>query len=263
MSDTFPLRPLPRDPIADLVASVGRPAFGDKLMRHIRSAAAIANFGAFLIPDMSRPAPVLSLWGGEMSGYWFNRNARTILSDDAMKQDIITRVRKAPVGELAIERWRPGPKDPISPIYERDEVIERITVSSRSENAGLQTFYLRGKTSGWFTEAEVARLSEVLPLVHELVGLRHRVAGSEAIHFAANARVTALRARDVGRFGKLSPREAEVCDLLLTGISVSGTSVALGISDNSVRTLRKRAYAKLGVNSAMQIAALALNDLGA
>ncbi len=232
------------------------------LLRYIRDAAAIANFGAFLVPDMSRPAPVLSLWGGEMSGYWFNRNARTILADEALKQDIITRIRKAPINELAIERWRPGPTDAISPIYERDEVIERITVSSRTENAGFQSFYLRGKKSGWFSEDEVSRLIKVLPLVHELVGLRHRIVGSEAFHFAADARVTALRARDVGLFGRLSPREAEVCDLLLTGVSVSGTSVALGISDNSVRTLRKRAYAKLGVHSAMQIAALALNDSG-
>ncbi|WP_299352605.1 LuxR C-terminal-related transcriptional regulator [uncultured Shimia sp.] len=260
MSDTFQSRPLPRDTTTALVATVGTPGFGHVLMRHIRSAAAIANFGAFLVPDMSRPAPVLSLWAGEMSGYWFNRNARTILADDAMKQDIISRIRTTALGQLSVERWRPSPEDPINPIYQRDEVIERITVSSRTENAGVQSFYLRGKSSGRFTEDEVQRLMDVLPLVHELVVLRHRIVGSEAFHFATDARVTALRARDVGRFGQLSPREAEVCDQLLNGVSVAGSAVALGISDNSVRTLRKRAYAKLGVHSAMQIAALALND---
>lgn len=260
MSDTFPSRPLPRDPIAELAASVSRPDFGQRLMQHVRSAASIANFGAFFVPDMSHPVPVLSLWAGEMSGYWFNRNARTILADDEMKLDIIERIRKAQIGELAIERWRPRPEDTISAIYVRDEVIERLTVSSRTENTGFQSFFLRGKKTGWFKDEEIDRLTNILPLAHELIGLRHRIVGSEAFHFSADARVSALRARDVGYFGRLSAREAEVCDLLLKGLSVSGTSSKLGISDNSVRTLRKRAYVKLGVHSAMQIAALALND---
>lgn len=260
MSDKFPLRPLPRDPLTSLVASVGAPDFAAKLLVHVRETAPVANFGAFLVPDTSRPKPVLSLWAGEMSGYWFNRNARRILADDVMTHDILRRIRATPVGGLAIERWRPSPEDPISPIYERDGVIERLTVSSRTENAGYQTFFLRGRSAGWFTEAEVTQLTKSLPLVHELVGLRHRIVGAEAFHYAADARISALRARDVGQFGRLSAREAEVCDLIVNGVSVSGSAVALGIAENSVRTLRKRAYAKLGVHSAMQIAALALND---
>lgn len=260
MSDVFKSRPLLRDSTANLVAAVGSPGFGEKLLQHVRMAAQIANFGAFFVPDMSRPNPVLSMWAGEMSRYWFNRNARTILSDDAMKQDIIRRIRTAEIGGMTIERWRPSRDDPISPIYVRDGVIERITVSSRTENSGLQTFFLRGKKSGWMADEEVDLLSEALPLVHELVGLRHRIVGSEALRFSLDSRVTALKSRDVGQFGRLSAREAEVCDLLVSGISVAGSAVALGISDNSVRTLRKRAYAKLGVHSAMQIAALVLND---
>ncbi len=138
-------------------------------------------------------------------------------------------------------------------------MIERVTLSSRTENAGFLSFYLRGQKSGWFSDAEIENLTKALPMAHELIGLRHRIAGSEAFHYSLEARVTALKQRDVGVFGLLSPREAQVCDQLLNGVSVAGTAVVLGISDNSVRTLRKRAYAKLRVHSAIQIAALVLN----
>lgn len=259
MSDTFPPRPLPRDPVSELLAAVGNAGFGDLLMAHIRKAAPIANLGAFFVPDIRRPKPVLTVWAGEMSGYWFNRNASTILSNQALAQDIVRRIRLAKTGGLSIERWRPEADDPRNPIYIRDEVIERLTVSSRTGTSGLLSFYLRGRDSGWFSQAEVANLSATLPLAHELISLRHRILGSPAHHYTPETRVTALRERGAGQFGRLSQREAEVCDMLVKGVTVTGTALALGISDNSVRTLRRRAYAKLGVHSAMQIAALVMN----
>ena len=63
-------------------------------------------------------------------------------------------------------------------------------------------------------------------------------------------------------FVTLSPREAEVSDQAVRGVSVAGTALALGVSENSVRTLRKRAWRKLGVGSATQLAALVLSDRG-
>lgn len=262
MNDVFPPRPLQRDALAGLAAAVSEPGFADQLMAHLREAAAVANMGAFYVADMARPAPVLSLWSGEMSGYWFNRNARRILSHDLLQADILARIRAAPPGGLALERWHPDPDDPRLPIYRRDGVIERLTVSSRSGRSGFLSFYLRGKEDGWFTPQDMERLSAVLPLAHELIGLRHRVTGSEAFHFAGQASASALRERDVGGFGTLSAREAEVCDHVIRGLSVAGTALELGVSENTVRTLRRRAYRKLDVNSATQIVALVLNDGG-
>lgn len=261
MSDVFPPRPLPRDPLAKLLAAVPKPDFADQLMAYIRQAADIANFGTFYVADMARPKPVLSIWGGEMSGYWFNRNASKILSNERLISSILTRIRAAPMNELSMERWRPAADDPISPIYARDAVIERVTVSSRSGRSGFQSFFLRGKSAGWLAADEMDRLQHLLPMVHELIGLRHRIVGATAFHPAATARVTALRDRDVALFSTLSAREAEVCDLALQGLSVAGTALELQVSENTVRTLRRRAYSKLGVNSATQIAAVILSNM--
>ncbi|OIQ37226.1 MAG: helix-turn-helix transcriptional regulator [Roseobacter sp. MedPE-SW] len=262
MSDIFPPRPLPRDDVAELAAATVRPDFASHLLSYIRAAAEIANFGTFYVADMSRPAPVLSIWAGEMSGYWFNRNASTILKDDRLMQSILQRIRAAEGSGLVIERWRPSPDDPISPIYARDQVIERVTVSSLNDRVGFQSFFLRGEKSGWFSDQEMQRLQQILPLAHELIGLRHRIVGAAAIGQAASARASTLREQDAGPFGTLTPREAEVCDLGVQGLSVAGTALELGVSENTIRTLRRRAYGKLGVHSSTQIATLILNARG-
>jgi DNA-binding CsgD family transcriptional regulator len=261
MNDKFPPRPLPRDDVAALTAAVVTPGFAQHLLRYLRAAAEIANFGAFYVADMSRPAPVLTIWAGEMSGYWFNRNASTILQNEDLMESILQRIRAAQGGELVIERWRPAPEDPISPIYARDQVIERVTVSSLSQRVGLQSFFLRGEKSGWFSDQEMQRLQEVLPLAHELIGLRHRIVGATGLTQVVNARASTLREQNAGAFGTLTPREAEVCDLGVQGLSVAGTALELGVSENTVRTLRRRAYGKLGVHSSTQIASLILSAL--
>ena len=53
-------------------------------------------------------------------------------------------------------------------------------------------------------------------------------------------------------------REAQVCDLIVKGISVAGSALELGVSENTIRTLRRRAYRKLGLTSATQVVALVL-----
>ncbi|MEP2714904.1 LuxR C-terminal-related transcriptional regulator [Pseudophaeobacter sp.] len=262
MSDIFPPRPLPRDDVTELAAAVVRPDFASQLLAYIRRAAEIANFGTFYVADMSRPAPVLSIWAGEMSGYWFNRNATVILDNEVLMQSILQRIQAAQGGGLVVERWRPKPDDPISPIYARDQVIERVTVSSCRQRVGFQSFFLRGEDSGWLTDEDMQRLQQVLPLAHELIGLRHRIAGAAAFGRAPRGRASALREQDAGPFGTLTPREAEVCDLGVQGLSVAGTALELKVSENTIRTLRRRAYGKLGVHSSTQIATLILNAMG-
>ena len=247
MGDAFPL---PRDRLAVLVASVASDRFGPALLAHIRQAAEIANFGAFLVPDLRDPRPVLSVWSGQMSDYWFAVNARRITSHDALRRDFVDRIRRAPPGGLVIDRWHPPEDDPRAPIYARDRVIERVSVASRTGRGGFVSFYLRGDGAGWLTDAEMTALRATLPLAHELIGLRHRLVGAEG------ATATGLRARAVAPFTRLSPREAEVCDHAARGVSVAGTALSLGVSENSVRTLRKRAWRKLGIGSATALAAL-------
>jgi DNA-binding CsgD family transcriptional regulator len=47
----------------------------------------------------------------------------------------------------------------------------------------------------------------------------------------------------------LTRRELQVCAHALAGITVAGIAATLGVKDSTVATLRRRAYAKLGVIS--------------
>ena len=57
-------------------------------------------------------------------------------------------------------------------------------------------------------------------------------------------------------FVELTPREAEVCDLLLDGKSIAASALQLDISEATIRTLRQRAFRKLHVGSGRELMAL-------
>jgi DNA-binding CsgD family transcriptional regulator len=55
----------------------------------------------------------------------------------------------------------------------------------------------------------------------------------------------------------LTTREREVCALIALGVSSEGIGLRLGISLNTVRTYRKRAYTRLRISSHNELLRLA------
>ena len=258
--DRFVVKALSYRDVTALVASVDKEAFCTVLLRFVSQAARIDNFGAYYVSELGKVTPVLSLWSGKMSDYQFHRNAAELMSHESIRNEILSSIRKAPVGGALMERWHPPKGDPRAAIYERSEVLEKVTVSTRMGRGGFQTFYGRSLACGWLSEDEMARLETVLPLAHELTGLRHRLVGSDAFRFTPSITASSLRERNVTAFASLSEREAEVCDCIVKGLTVGGTAMVLGIAETSTRTLRQRAYRKLNVTSATELMALMLHD---
>ena len=58
----------------------------------------------------------------------------------------------------------------------------------------------------------------------------------------------------------LSAREAEACVQALRGMTGEGTALEMGISEATVATLRRRAYAKLGISNVNELFALCLSE---
>ncbi len=245
---------------AKLIASVSTESFGRALLTYVSKVAVIRNFGTFYFADLTHPRPVLSVWSGKISDYWFRNNAADILGSPTIQAEILERIAQAPPDGVHFEWWCPPEDDFRHDMYRRAGVLERIAVASRRGRSGYQSFFLRSVTDGPLKREEVAGLKEVLPVAHELIGLRHRIVGSEAFQFTSGLSVSSLRERGVEAFAILSQRESEVCDCIVRGVSVEGTSIELGIAGSSVRTLRQRAYRKLGINSAGELMALIIND---
>ena len=241
---------------AALVEAVSSDDFGISVLDFLSKTAVIRNLSVFYFSDLKYPAPVQSVWSRRIGDYWMRRHGVMIANTPEMIEPVIKDVREAPTTGVRIGRWHPEEGDPLKPLFRDFGVIERVTVASRGKRFGYQGFYLRDEADGWFTDKEFKGLCEILPFVHALIGLRFRMAGLENIQLATAASVTGLRERNVMAFSELSRREAEVCDCLVGGLSIAGTALELGVAKTTVRTLRQRAYRKLGVNSATQLMSL-------
>lgn len=245
---------------AALAAAVGSSDFSKAVLDFVGKAARFRNFGAFFFPNLRNSAPVLSVWSGSISDYWFRRNAQIILEDADHVNALRSLIRRAPDNGARIHFFLPRPGQRRFDMYARAKLHGRVSISSRTDRAGLHSFFLRSQADGAFSEAEKSRLQEVLPIAHTMIALRHRIVGSEAIQFVSGSNASSLRNRGVSSFVQLSPKEAETCDLIAQGQSAAESALALGVSVNSVRTLRQRAYRKLGVHSSREVAALVLKN---
>ncbi|MFU8776974.1 MAG: helix-turn-helix domain-containing protein, partial [Roseovarius sp.] len=56
---------------------------------------------------------------------------------------------------------------------------------------------------------------------------------------------------------QLSPREAEVIQLVLQGHSTPGIAIQLGLAEGTVKVHRRHAYAKLGISSQAELFSMA------
>lgn len=239
-----------------LIACAPKEDFGAVALEFLSNITRVENFGAYHIANLATPNPVLSFWSGRISDYWFRRDADLILADADTKTKIADQVLSAPDHSVTIDRWHPPDDSNRRAIYDRNGVIERVAVSSKDGRSGLRSFYLRSCTDGWISEDEYAALCRVLPMVHQLIGLRHQIIGTARHGIGDGANATRLRNTGAGGFRELTPREAEVCDLLLDGRSLAASALEMGVSETTVRTLRQRAYRRLDVGSARELMAL-------
>lgn len=246
--------------VSTLIKQTAAESFGAASLAYLSSVARIENFGAYHIADIERGAPTLSFWSGRISDYWFQRDAEAILGASETIQRILSHIESAPRDGVHIERWHPTPDDARNAIYARNGIRERLAVSSRDGRAGLRSFYLRSESDGWLSETEYEGLRAVLPIVHNLIGLRHQIVGTAAHPTGAGAEASRLRACAVPGFKDLSLREACMCDLLIEGKSVAATALELAVSEATIKTLRARAYRKLEIHSATELMALLIRS---
>ena len=239
-----------------LITCAPKEEFGAVALEFLSNITRIESFGAYHIANLSAPNPVLSFWSGRISDYWFQRDADLILADADTKTKIIDLVQSAPDHSVTIDRWHPPEGSDRKAIYDRNGVIEHVAVSSRDRRSGLRSFYLRSQKDGWISEVEHAALCKVLPIVHQLGGVRHQITGTARHGIGDGANATRLRNTGAARFRDSTPRESEVCDLLLDGKSIAASALELGISEATIRTLRQRAYRRLHVGSARELMAL-------
>ncbi|MBO9602813.1 MAG: helix-turn-helix transcriptional regulator [Novosphingobium sp.] len=164
-------------------------------------------------------------------------------------------------GDGTILRLRVLPSDILVPAYrrmlERAEVIERVSFLRKLGRDGWRCLTVaRRRQSGGFDARELDWLGGYFRLVTPLID-RHRALVGEVVEDRAE-RILELEERFARHCPQLTPRERQICARAAMGISVEGAALDLGIAASSVLTYRKRAYHRLGVSSAYELARLVL-----
>lgn len=143
-------------------------------------------------------------------------------------------------------------------IYDRYDLDGRLSLLDRSDRSWHAIAIFKHRSTGGFVPADFDAFADRAALVSRLAaGHLARLEGEQWQH-ATRPPLSYLEdlLHQIGP--TLSAREREVCSRALQGITGEGIALDLNISENTVATLRKRAYAKLGVTTLNELFALCL-----
>ena len=139
-------------------------------------------------------------------------------------------------------------------IYEREHLADRLTlVYAPAPRSAYSINLYRHQRMGRFAPQELERLLAISPLLRQV---HHQALAASGATLDATQRVQQAEQRLALRAPALSARERAVCARIACGISADGVAADLGVAASTVLTLRKRAYAKLGLHSRLALVRL-------
>ena len=163
--------------------------------------------------------------------------------------------RKAPPQHPHIVLHRQAASDVQHPDYRQTcytlpQVAERLAILSLHEGRRwLSVNLYRGLEHGPFSEAEVATVQALAPLIVQAVRL----------HYTGQVLSADLMALMLDRLALRGPvltaRDVDVVRGLLQGLSVADLAAQLGLTPASAQTYTKRLYRKLGVSGHKELVA--------
>jgi LuxR family transcriptional regulator, activator of tox operons len=139
--------------------------------------------------------------------------------------------------------------------YVQTGIAHRMSVIRSHQDEVIKLSFHRTRSAGAFRPAEMADLLDHVDLLIDLV-CRHALSSQQdpvALH-SIDQYVRALERLNAG----LTSREAQVCAGIVSGLHSAEIGTSLGVSINTVRTLRRRAYARLCVSSQNELLRLIL-----
>jgi DNA-binding CsgD family transcriptional regulator len=254
--------PLQRD-VASLICSVGTPRFEDAFFQSAREATGCAHLTAFALADDGRPKILLALNAGPsriarsageayVARYWHMDPVNRLCDQaPATKTGFLAR---ALGDELRRSSFRRSCYSMNDWSASGARMIERVSLIRRQGGETVKISFHRDQTAGPFHDIELSNIAASADLLVPLVQ-RHGL--SSAPTASGSAHALYLRAV-IATAPDLSSREAAVCAGIVLGMTSEGIASYLGISLNTVRTYRKRAYARLAISSQNELMKLVM-----
>jgi DNA-binding CsgD family transcriptional regulator len=235
---------------AELILAIGHANFSDHLADVLNDAVPHDIVGAYFI-DRRMNMRVIFANGGIPSIADFpelasRHYANRFWRDDPAVGRLLSQVGESTRSFVTRQRWDEIPCGEYRRFaYERPNMLERVSLlRSCSDGCVLLSVY-RSRASGQFSQIELEHIEHEADLLSAAT-LRHFQLFKPGALRPNRQAVAATIERWEGR---LSRREVEVCSALLSEHSVKQAVRVLQMQTNTFLTYRKRAFAKLSIQS--------------
>lgn len=239
---------LPFEEISQMVKHLGTQGFDQSFFGFMDEVVPIAQCTIFQLPTHGKPRVVMAHGQSTL----FDRTAKSLahdyvnglMSDDphvpAYHHSCSTTWQLFEPQTIKNDHYR-------SKFYEQPRLSSELTLPIPYPDGVLIASLYRSISQGSFTSSDILHINEVRNVCSAFI---ERHVQSLRLDFTDSLEKRNERFRRIHRIlldCKLSPREAEICTLILMGHTTCGIGLELNISENTVGTHRKRAYAKLGI----------------
>ena len=246
------LRPDSNKSISLVVESIGHDCFGPVLAQFLNDICGADHFAAFrfsqnnlrviaacsVLPELtSRERVEIYI----KQGWW--RQDPAITEAQRCLQSPLTSIIHVDLNDRGYMKIR-------SRVY--PHIRDRILLCGKSANASLGLSVLRSDSHSPFSTDSIEMLAASADLLVAILG-KH----SDILQRHPNAATSLTNLTDIenciSSLAILPRREQEVCSRILYGMSSVGISLDLGVSEETVKTYRKRAYQRLIIGSEREL----------
>lgn len=248
-----------------LVDSLGSDTFGNYFFAYVSTFIDIDDCTVFIIPNDSSPKCVVAEGRGD----------RAIVARHAAQEYVnryfsldpnISRLRKALHGKSQALRYMH--RDSIrsdtyrSKFYDDIDIQEKVSLLAHFDGGHLYANFYRAANHEHFDEKQIEAVKEISRFAISCLRKHMSFCAQPLSGDGRQSRLHAVYRLLTMREGShLTAREADVCARIILGFSTTAIALELGVTKNTVLTLRKRAYQRLGICSQNELFELCLKGL--
>lgn len=240
-------------PLHTLLDAVGTPRFESAVLQAVQAAVPAASYAIYRTGAHCQPQLFLSgsLGVPDQTHACWQAYCRGLYLNDGTLPPTPPEANAAWLSHLTAQEV---PTPHRQSIYDAHALSERLSLHKPLADGGVLALnYYRHQHQAPFSDAHITNFEALAVLLLSLTE-KHialvRPATPAASPLQGAARLQAL-------CPALTPRELEVCQRLLQGLTHEGIAADLGVSTPTVKTYRNRAFQRLGIHFRSQLFALA------
>lgn len=248
-----------------IVDSLGSDTFGKCFFTFLNTCIDIDDCTVFVMPTDSSPKCLVAE-GKSDRAIAARRAAQEYVNHYFSVDPNLSRLREAIRGKSQVLRY--VHRDSIPNVFYRSkffdgyDIEEKVSLLTRLEGGYLYTNFYRAPNHKHFDEEQIEAVKEISRFAISCLR-KHMIycAHSLSVDGRQNRLHAIYRLLTVREGSHLTAREADVCARIILGLSTTAIALELGVTKNTVSTIRRRAYERLGICSQNELFELCLRGL--